>query len=367
MDSPSRRRQPSAIVLREATALGALRDSWERLVREAASIPMQGFAWSEVSASTVDHAHELRVVVVGGLHEPSAIAPLVRCGRELQLLGAQLGEPSDLLYADERALAELAAAIADLRTPVLLRRLPAGSPTVAALVAAFRPMGIVATRPASAHPVIALGDGWTAPEGSLTRARASDVRRARRRAEALGAVDVELLEPAPAELDGLLDEAYAIEQRSWKGPAGTALALDAPRGAFHRRYAQASVERRELRVAFLRIAGVRVAMQISLEWQNRLWLLKIGHDEAFAGCSPGTLLMMDVVRDAARRGLDAVQFLGDVAPWTAMWTSSVEPCVTVRAYPPAAASLIALANDAGIVARRRIAAWRRATEAGPRP
>jgi CelD/BcsL family acetyltransferase involved in cellulose biosynthesis len=341
-------------VLREENDLAGLTPGWSRLAARVATTPMQDAIWSERSAATVDAGLPLAVVVVGSLEDPRAIAPLVRHGSQLELLGAAtLAEPSELLAEDDDALRELAAGIASLRTPVLLHRLPTDSPSIRALKQAFRPFGLVLTRDSSAHAVIRLDEEWTKPEGRLSSRRASDLRRARRRAEAEGEVEVELLTPEVAEVGDLLDEAFAIEARSWKGREGTALAVDEERGAFYRSFSASAAERGELRLAFLKLGGRRVAMQLGVEWDSRLWLLKIGHDEAVKRCSPGMLLLLEVVRAAALNGLQAVQLLGGIEPWTSMWTEDLEPCSTLAAYPPGMGSLSAALGHVGAAAHSR--------------
>ena len=282
------------------------------------------------------------------------MAPLVRRGAQFELLGAEmLREPTELLAEDDDALRELAKGIASLRTPVLLHRLPATSPSIRALKHAFRPFGFVVARDSYGHGVIWLSDEWTQPEGRLSKRRASDLRRARRRAEGQGEVEVELLTPAVGDVDGLLDEAFAIEARSWKGREGTALAVDTERGDFYRGYCSSAAECEDLRIAFLRIGGRRVAMQVAVEWGSRLWLLKIGHDESANRCSPGMLLLLEVVRAAATEGLEAVQLFGGIEPWTSMWTEDVDECATVAAYPPGPGSLSAALGHIGAAAQSR--------------
>src|SRR5207244_7317462 len=100
----------------------------------------------------------------------------------------------------------------------------------------------------------------------------------------------------------------------------------------------------------LRIGGQAAAMQFAVEQGGALWLLKIGYDEAFARCSPGTLLTADTVRYAAARGLRCYEFLGGIESWTRMWTEHERSCVSVRAYPAAGRGLAALAADVAAVA-----------------
>ena len=347
-------------VVREESDLAGLMPGWARLAARVGTTPVQDAIWSAACPETVDEGLPLSMVVVGSVHEPRALAPLARHGSQLELLGAaSLAEPSDLLAEDEDALRELAARIAALKTPVVLHRLPASSPSIAALKQAFRPFGLVITRESSAHAVIRLDEEWTKPEGRLSSRRASDLRRARRRAEAEGNIEVELLSPGTDELSDLLDEAFAIEARSWKGREGTALAVDGERGAFYRRFSNLAAERGELRIAFLSLGGKRVAMQLAVEWDSRLWLLKIGHDEAVKRCSPGMLLLLEVVRAAAAEDLQAVQLLGGIEPWTSMWTEDVERCTTLAAYPPGMGSLAAALGHVGAAAHSRRYARRR--------
>ena len=341
-------------ILREKSSVAGLVPGWARLASESGTTPTQDANWSIAAADSVDAGRPLLIVVVGDVERPRAVAPLVRRGAQFELLGAEmLHEPTELLAEDDDALRELAKGIASLRTPVLLHRLPATSPSIGALKAAFRPFGFVVARDSYGHGVIWLSDEWTQPEGRLSKRRASDLRRARRRAEGQGEVEVELLTPAVVDVDGLLDEAFAIEARSWKGREGTALALDTERGDFYRGYCSSAAEREDLRIAFLRIGGRRVAMQVAVEWGSRLWLLKIGHDESANRCSPGMLLLLEVVRAAATEGLEAVQLLGGIESWTSMWTEDVKECATVAAYPPGPGSLSAALGHIGAAAQSR--------------
>ena len=104
----------------------------------------------------------------------------------------------------------------------------------------------------------------------------------------------------------------------------------------------------------MRIAGRPVAMQLAVERANRLWLLKIGYDEEFARCSPGQLLMLEVMRHAAHDGLAAVEFLGSEAPWTRAWTRHERPCVAAAFYPRRARSALPLVRDAGRLLGRKL-------------
>jgi CelD/BcsL family acetyltransferase involved in cellulose biosynthesis len=342
-------------IIEDVTGFAEIARGWESLEREA-STPMQTELWSRTAAEALHRPGQLKVVVLGKPDEPRAIAPLARAGVRAQLIGAaELGEPADLLFSDEQAVAEMAGALATLKLPLLMARLPGGSPSVGALRTAHRRRAGVVVREVAGAPTIPLSSGWTAPEGLLSKRRASDIRRARRRAEALGSVSFEVLAPTPAELEPLFQEAVEAEAAGWKSRQGSALKADARRLDFYSRYARGTAERDELRLCFMRVDGRAVAMQLAVEWRDSLWLLKIGYDEDYGRCSPGMLLMLESTRWAANRGLRSVELLGTPAPWTDMWTQEVRPCVTVAIYPARPRGIAALAADATRYGVRRAA------------
>lgn len=201
----------------------------------------------------------------------------------------------------------------------------------------------------------------------MSSRRAGDLRRARRRAEQHGAVSVEHHHPGPDRLDGLLAEALDVEAGGWKGSSRTALRHDPPLARFFLDWARGAADDGSLRISFLRIDGNAAAMQIAAEADGRRWILKIGHTDAFTRCSPGLLLLLETVRDAAGRGLAAVELLGTVEPWTQAWTTTVAETDCVRTYPPTGRGAGRLTVDAVRAVdnhRRRRAAARAAETTG---
>src|SRR5690606_5380408 len=103
-----------------------------------------------------------------------------------------------------------------------------------------------------------------------------------------------------------------------------------------------------------RIDGRAVAMQVGIEWQARLWLLKIAYDEGYARCSPGLLLLEDSLRHAARQGLLSCEFLGDARPWTRRRTRDERRTLSIRVYPRSLAGMALLARDFPRMAARHV-------------
>ncbi|HEV7615872.1 MAG TPA: GNAT family N-acetyltransferase [Solirubrobacterales bacterium] len=317
--------------------------AWEALAAEAGALPTQDAAWTV--ASLACFGGKANPLTAGDPAAPEAIAPLVRRGAMLELAGGRdLGEPADLLYRSPEALGRLVEQIGASGRPLALERIPADSPTIAALREALGNRGRVRLSEAAGHPAIELDERWAEPGGGLSSSRRSSLRRARRKAEELGAIEVELLAPAPAEVEALLDEAFAVESRSWKGEAGTAVAFVPSQNDFFRRYAAELADRGSLRIDLLRIDGRAVAMQYGMRWNNRHWLFKIGFDEAFKAGSPGQILLSESVAAAARDGLASYELLGSRDAWTDVWTKDVNPCVGVLAVPRSLRGALGMAS-----------------------
>jgi len=319
-------------VVRDLEGLEGLAETWARLDRWSTS-PTQGFSWTHAGAVTFPRAHHLAVLTSGEPLE-MAVAPLIEVGGRLEFLGAEeLDEPIDVLSGDPDALAALAEGLWWSGRPVFLKRVPANSPLIPALERAYQGRGFVIRRPQAAYPWIPIDKSWVEPERHFNAGRRSDFRRARRIAERWGPVSVQIGLPSPDQVSPLLDEAIRVEAAGWKGRRGSALACDPIRHAFFRRFAAAACREGVLHLGLLRIGDRAAAMQLGVECAGRLWLLKIGYDEVFSRCSPGTLLMLEMLRAAAEGGVGSVEFLGEVEPWTRLWAQQERPCVSLRAYP----------------------------------
>jgi CelD/BcsL family acetyltransferase involved in cellulose biosynthesis len=339
--------------------------AWHRL-EAVAALPTQGHAFAQAVTHTMLAGQLVSVLLVrrpGGL---AALMPLVRKPGWLErwrMVGArEVYEPGDVLSQSPQAARALAVGLARLRRPVALDRVPAQSGLIPDLRRAMRGRGWLRVRPATGCPTIALGPDWHTPEARFNAGRRSDFRRAMRRAEALGAVSFEVIAPDAAQFDALFDEAVAIEHASWKAEAGTALACEPEKQALFRSYFRAACAQGQFRAAFMRIDGQAVAMQLAVEQAGRFWLFKIGYDEAYGKCSPGTLLMLHTLGYAARRDLLAYELLGNVEPWiAALWTEDSHECLSVRTYPFGLRGALALGTDCWVWGRERLRAQVAAT------
>ncbi|HVL76845.1 MAG TPA: GNAT family N-acetyltransferase [Noviherbaspirillum sp.] len=331
--------------------LKTMESRW-RAVEARTGGPIEQFDWavacamhtdaSEVEVVGVMRGEELRAVV------PLAIKRIAGVKRRMMLGVDEYFEPMDFLFSDAQSLQRLMQQLARDRRPMLLSRVPTDSGSLDALRQAFRKRALVVERPGEGSPFIPLDPSWSEPEQHLNAGRRSDLRRMRRRLDSMGKAESAIHAPTPDQLDALLEEAFQVEARSWKGAAGTALLYDAKRRNHLRSYLKAAARSGEVRIGLLRLDGRAIAMEIAIQRADALWLLKIGYDAAFAHCAPGQLLLRDTIEHAARTGLKNFEFLGVSAPWIDVWSLHKHDCVAVWIYPPTVQGMLGFMADSGL-------------------
>jgi CelD/BcsL family acetyltransferase involved in cellulose biosynthesis len=134
-------------------------------------------------------------------------------------------------------------------------------------------------------------------------------------------------------LSRTLDEAFLLEAAAWKGKAGTAIMNRPDRLAFYRALLTRAAEGGWLQLHFLTIEGKRIAVQIALVVHNKLYILKSGYDPHYAPFAPSLLLCELMLRDAWKRKLTEVDFLGDAERWKLEWANHTRPHSWVFIFP----------------------------------
>ncbi|TMQ16299.1 MAG: GNAT family N-acetyltransferase [Candidatus Rokuibacteriota bacterium] len=311
-------------------AFEALAHEWDALV---AATDDQIFYRHEFVRTWIAHfapTAPLRVLLArdatGGL---AAVLPLVE--QRTSLLGAPLIELRstanahscrfDLLAADAdlAGRAFFAHLAEDRRWDVLrIGEVPEGGRAwTLAAAAAARGYPVASTSVDS--PYVPLRPSWPEQSATLPAKFRANCRRRRRKLEATGAVT---FDPCPGgdELDAYLEAGFELEARGWKGSRGTAMAQSQSTRGFYTELARAAWRGKYLRLYFLRVDGRPVAFQYGLCWNGRYLLLKPAYDESLAECSPGQLLVEDVLKDCISHGLREFDFLGADMPWKRDWT-----------------------------------------------
>jgi CelD/BcsL family acetyltransferase involved in cellulose biosynthesis len=200
----------------------------------------------------------------------------------------------------------------------------------AALVAAARADGFaVGTWPSLDSPYVELASCEGRPEALEARLSSKLKANLRRRWKNLaGRGNVEVVRHPGldrGQLEALLSEGLGLERAGWKGRRGTAILSDERVEGFYRQLATEWDRQGCLRLYALRLDGRAVAFHFGATRDRRYFLLKPAYAEAHADCSPGQLLMREVLFDLVREGITELDFLGPMMPWKRDWTALSRP------------------------------------------
>jgi CelD/BcsL family acetyltransferase involved in cellulose biosynthesis len=152
----------------------------------------------------------------------------------------------------------------------------------------------------------------------------SNLRRHRRRLEAMGTITVERV-TGGAQLQDCLEACFAIEQKSWKGLEGTAILQHVNTRGFYTQLAHAAASHNYLSLFLLKLNGQAVAFHYGFTYGGNYYMPKIGYDQACEAGSPGLVLLEEILKDCIGRGLKRCDFLGMDMPWKKDWTKQVNP------------------------------------------
>ena len=275
-----------------AGAIGVLIDS-ERVDGIPVSLAQ---AWT--------NPHSTRGGILLGRDGPEAVPALVR---------RLAGEPWDVLT---------------------LRDVPREHDELDQLTQALRQEGCTVTYESPMDsPYVPLPATWEELEKRLDARFRQNLRRRRRRLEEHGPVRLEVIEGAEG-LDAALEDAFAIEAAGWKGQEGSAIRARPELVSFYASWARRLARQRQLRLCFLVSGDRRIAFQFGFVSGGRYWLPKCAFDESMRECSPGQLLMVEVLKRCISERLDTFEFLGFNMPWKRDWTPLVHPHATLWAFRP---------------------------------
>ncbi len=336
-------------VISEYSAFLDLKQEWNELADNFSS-PLLRHEWTDACLRTLYPKHTRpHIIVVRSGGRLRALAPLLsvyQSGlRKLVMPGGNiLHEPCGFIHDSEAALLLLVHSLSNASTSLMLPRFNAESPE--ALMLQERPTnGRRYARSGGSSLRVPLKGTWKEFEATISSGRRSDLRCYRRRAERLGEVEFEVVQPEVGTLKPHLDELYRVEASGWKGREGSAILYQPHILRFYTQYAQSAAEAGSLRLFFLRVGGKTVAARMAVEHSNRLWDLRLGYDESFRRCTPGVLLTHETLRYAVERGLEAHEFLGQAEAWERHWPCEEDEYVSMRVYPFSVTGQLSFVQD----------------------
>jgi CelD/BcsL family acetyltransferase involved in cellulose biosynthesis len=213
-----------------------------------------------------------------------------------------------------------------------LERFPVGYPADEALMGAARQDGhAVGVWHGGVSPYLTLQGTWERYFESLKPKFRSNLRNRTKRLEKLGRLEIEMVSDRSG-CSAALQDALGIEEASWKGEAGSAIASDATLRGFYTAWGERAAERGWLRLWFLKLDGRRVAFEYNVEYKGVLYCQKIGYRPELHPYSPGQVLKRSVLERAFQDGLREYDFLGVMDEAKSDWTGTGRPFTWAYVY-----------------------------------
>jgi CelD/BcsL family acetyltransferase involved in cellulose biosynthesis len=318
--------------------------------------PSANIGWLRAAQAAYFESAEIQVFAAESQHRILAATALVGVRRGGILRQIPLGGeivPVDVAVQDARGLRCLTDSLIRARQPLCLDRLPADSQTLPAIRHSGYGRAIVTQRAAAATQFVSLDESWIEPERHLAPIERRRLTRARKRAERIGPVTVEIHTPDLSELPRLLD---AIDDLS----ASAETRLDEAQAArrlgqavFFRQYAEAACVATSLRICMLRIGDHVAAAQVCVEGEHAAWMIIAESSPRFARCQPGQLLACEVLRYCAQANLSSLELWIEAQPWMQFWPLTARDHVSLRVYPISIRGTAALLFDSATAIYRR--------------
>ena len=317
MNSPTARTNPvpdyTFSIIRDFGGLKPYEQAWRELhMATPGATPWQEWDWFEAWWSAMGSATELCVSVVKQGNQPVLMVPLQLRRRRMMGVPVRLLEPvgmPDEINRPAPGLGEfhegpLRAAFGAVNGASTGRRranAPAwdllwleevehDDPRVDVVLAWARDNGLLAgiwqLHPC---PYLDLEQSWTDYLAGRGRHLARNLRAARRRLEARGAVRVDIA-VLPAEIEAAFEVFLGVHARSWKAGAGLGFSQGPGYREYYREFLARLSRGGRARILTLYAGEMPVAAAIAVTDRDTYYGAQIAHDERFADCSPGTLL-----------------------------------------------------------------------------
>ncbi len=142
---------------------------------------------------------------------------------------------------------------------------------------------------------------WESYQQTWSRNHRKKMTRCRRRLADGADVRMELhADLSPEQVEPILQRGFEVEDRSWKGNAGTSILKTPGMLPFFTRQARTLAEWGQLKLAFLVRDDRRIAFEYAPCAKSVYHSFKVGYDEQYAANSPGQLLMLELLRQMYR-------------------------------------------------------------------
>lgn len=160
-------------------------------------------------------------------------------------------------------------------------------------------------------------DYWNARGKNLRQ----NLRKQRRKLADEGLATTLEIASAPDEMRQGVADYGRLESAGWKAQGGTAVAADNPQGRFYCSMLERFAARGRGKILRYRIGGRIAVVDLCIESDDALVVLKTTYDEALGNYSPAALMREEFLRQVWEAGrIRRIEFYGRMMEWHTRWT-----------------------------------------------
>ena len=324
---------------RRLTDLPFSREQWNALAGETPGATLfQTYEWFECWWGAFGAGKELFCATIWDKGNLLGIVPLMRFRRSgirhLEIVGSPNGDYQDFILGNRSAtllpeIARFLHAERDQWDMLVLRNLPTESPTHQFLPALVREFGLHATDlERIACPTVQIA---SRPEDTRRMLDRYSIRRRIKAMRQHGEIAFRRI-TTRQELDTYLPDFFEqyVERRRGSPAAQTFLRADVR--DFYRRLSEAMLAAGWLHFSVLELGGRPAAYHLGFEYGRRLYWYKPSFDPTLRSLSPGLVLLNFLIRDAAERHLDELDFTVGVEAFKYRYSNAERTNANLRVF-----------------------------------
>ncbi len=316
--------------------LARFESPWNGLVaRCRTATPMSTFAWLYSYFHHFVKPEDSWVCLLA-LRDDALVGvlPLVRSrDRSISLPNNPHAISVDAVFAPEveqeayQALLDAARLQGDRPSAIVFHRIREDSPTLSPATRGLFRYSELAEQGA----YLPVPDDFEEYRNSLSRNFRNNLNKAANKLKRMPDVEISILSGDDADPE-LLPRFAAVEAASWKGETETAIQCSPVLMNFYGDLVKYLRRAGWLEWQFLETEGRPIAANLCIRLRRSLFLWKLGYDAEYSRCSPGSLLLEHVVRQASVEGsIDEIDLMTN-QPWYNNWEMVWRPYLDFTGY-----------------------------------
>jgi CelD/BcsL family acetyltransferase involved in cellulose biosynthesis len=319
---------------------------WDRLLGEfEQATPFLTFEWTELWWRYFGEGKELYLLVVEDDAGIQAIAPLMLYRdrsylripmQVIQLIGNFHSNRLDFITAAAKRRASFKAICSYLQSErwdtLYCLLIPEHSPNLSCLIESCNDFGFKSViQRVQKSPYVKVETDWDSYWASRSDGARRGLKKRLRHLETSGSLQFETISLAD-DVDNLIESLFKVAEKAWAYKQGSAICSTPQLKGFYADLVRLANRQRWLNCHMLRLDGKPIAFELSLNYGNTTYILKLGFDEGLSTFAPGRVLWYLALQKDFSSGTAEFDFLGNNEQYKLRWATGIREHLKVYVF-----------------------------------